>query len=31
MIVNNLNLRNFRNYEEEFFEFDKNVNIIYVD
>lgn len=29
MIVNNLNLRNFRNYEEEFFEFDKKVNIIY--
>ncbi len=29
MIVNKLNLRHFRNYEEESFEFDKKVNIIY--
>ena len=29
MIVDGLKLRNFRNYEDETFEFDKKINIIY--
>ena len=29
MIVKNLNLKNFRNYNDESFNFDENVNIIY--
>ena len=28
MILNTLRLRNFRNYIDSFFEFDKNVNVI---
>ena len=31
MLINNIELKNFRNYKEEIIEFDKDINVIYGD